>query len=268
MADKRHSIAQVIEQIESGMTLGIGGWGSRRKPMTLVKALAESSVTDLTIVSFAGPDLGLLCAAGKVRKAVYGFVSLDSIPLEPFFRRARQRGEIQVQEWDEGMVVLGLEAAARRLPFAPTRAGLGSSVMALNPDLRTVKSPYDDGEELLAVPALRLDAAFLHVHRADSSGNGQILSPDPFFDDLYARAAQQVFLSTERLVKTADFTNEGPVERILIPRMEVTGVVETPRGAGFTECLPDYPRDEAAQARYAAAAGAENPLAAALASLS
>jgi len=61
-------------------------------------------VTDLTVVSFAGPDLGLLCAAGKVRKAVYGFVSLDSIPLEPFFRRARQRGEIQVREWDEGMM--------------------------------------------------------------------------------------------------------------------------------------------------------------------
>ncbi|MBM66483.1 MAG: acyl CoA--acetate/3-ketoacid CoA transferase subunit alpha [Myxococcales bacterium] len=268
MADKRCTVAEVIGKLESGMTLGIGGWGSRRKPMALVKALAESSVTDLTVVSFAGPDLGLLCAAGKVRKAVYGFVSLDSIPLEPFFRRARQRGEIQVREWDEGMMVLGLEAASRRLPFTPTRAGLGSSVIALNPDLKTVTSPYEDGEALLAVPALPLDAALLHVHRADVGGNGQILSPDPFFDELFARAAQQVFLSTERLIDTADFPTEGSVDRILIPRMQVTGVVEVPGGAGFTECLPDYPRDESAQAAYAAAVGAEDPLAAALASLS
>ena len=41
---------------------------------------------------YGGPDVGLLCAAGKVRKLVYGFVSLDSIPLEPHFRAARQAG--------------------------------------------------------------------------------------------------------------------------------------------------------------------------------
>ena len=43
-------------------------------------------------MSYGGPDVGLLCAAGKVRKLVYGFVSLDSIPLEPHFRAARQSG--------------------------------------------------------------------------------------------------------------------------------------------------------------------------------
>ncbi|MBK5289322.1 MAG: acyl CoA--acetate/3-ketoacid CoA transferase subunit alpha, partial [Acidimicrobiia bacterium] len=49
------------------MTIGIGGWGSRRKPMSLVRALARSDVKDLTVVSYGGPDLGLLCATGKVR---------------------------------------------------------------------------------------------------------------------------------------------------------------------------------------------------------
>ncbi|HCS57115.1 MAG TPA: acyl CoA--acetate/3-ketoacid CoA transferase subunit alpha, partial [Gordonia polyisoprenivorans] len=39
-----------------------------RKPMALVRALARSAVTDLTIVTYGGPDLGLLCAAGKVRR--------------------------------------------------------------------------------------------------------------------------------------------------------------------------------------------------------
>jgi len=62
---------EVVGQLESGMTLGIGGWGSRRKPMSIVREILRSALTDLTIVSYAGPDLGLLCAAGKVRKAVY-----------------------------------------------------------------------------------------------------------------------------------------------------------------------------------------------------
>ena len=74
------------------MTIGIGGWGSRRKPMALVRAILRSDLTDLTIVSYGGPDVGLLVAAGRVRRVVCGFVSLDSIPLEPHFRRAAQQG--------------------------------------------------------------------------------------------------------------------------------------------------------------------------------
>src|SRR5688500_3539535 len=124
--DKRMSPDDVAATLSDGMTIGIGGWGSRRKPMALVRAILRSDVKDLTVVSYGGPDVGLLCAAGKVRKVVFGFVSLDSIPLEPHFRAARQSGAIEVVEYDEGMLQLGLYAAAQRLPFLPTRAGLGS----------------------------------------------------------------------------------------------------------------------------------------------
>ena len=79
---------EVAGELRSGMTIGIGGWGSRRKPMALVRAILRSDLSDLTVVSYGGPDVGLLCAAGKVRRVVCGFVSLDSIPLEPHFRRA------------------------------------------------------------------------------------------------------------------------------------------------------------------------------------
>ena len=52
-------------------------------------------------------------------------------------------------------------------------------------ELRTVRSPYDDGEELVAMPALHLDAALVHLNRADARGNAQYLGPDPYFDDLF-----------------------------------------------------------------------------------
>ena len=94
MANKQMTEDEVVAQLRSGMTIGIGGWGSRRKPMSLVRAILRSDLTDLTIVSYGGPDVGLLCAAGKVRKLIYGFVSLDSIALEPHFRIARQTGTI------------------------------------------------------------------------------------------------------------------------------------------------------------------------------
>ena len=37
--DKQMTIDEVVGRIESGMTVGIGGWGSRRKPMALVRAI-------------------------------------------------------------------------------------------------------------------------------------------------------------------------------------------------------------------------------------
>jgi glutaconate CoA-transferase, subunit A len=259
--DKRMTIGEVVAQLKDGMTIGIGGWGPRRKPMALVRAILRSDLKDLTLVSWGGADVGLLLRAGKVRKLVYAFVSLDSVPLEPNFQRARQAGAIaEVVELDEGMFQTGLRAAAQRLPFLPMRAGLGSDVMVNNPWLRTVTSPYEDGsdgkgEDLVAVPALSLDVALVHLNRADAHGNATYLGPDPYFDDLFCMAADRAFLSCEQVVDTAGLTVDAPVQRLLISRMMVDGVVETPNGAHFTTCTPDYERDEKFQRTYAAAAG-------------
>jgi len=252
--DKRASERDVIVELESGMTVGIGGWGSRRKPMSLVREILRSDLDDLTIVSYGGPDVGLLCAAGKVRKVIYGFVSLDSIPLEPHFRVARQTASVEAMELDEGMFQWGLYAAANRLPFLPTRAGLGSDVLTYNPQLKLVKSPYEDGEELVAMPALELDVALIHMNRADKAGNGQFLGPDFFFDDLFCLAAKRRFMSCEKIIPTKDFLGEGSLHTMKINRSMVDGVIEAPGGAHFTECPPDYGRDEAFQKEYAATA--------------
>jgi glutaconate CoA-transferase, subunit A len=247
----------VVARLRSGMTIAIGGWASRRKPMSLVRAIARSDLADLTIVTHGGPDLGLLCAAGKVRRAVYAFVSLDSVPLEPHFRAARQSGAIEDEPYDEGQFHLALQAAAWRVPFLPTRAGLGSDLLARNPRLTTFTAPVGDPpEELVAVPAFELDAALCHLNRADERGNAAYLGPDLYWDDLMLQAAPTGgrFVSAERIVATADLAAEANLQQLRISRMMVDGVVEAPGGAHFTLCDPDYPRDEAVQRAYVAAA--------------
>ncbi|AOJ89486.1 CoA-transferase [Burkholderia sp. MSMB0856] len=238
--DKTMSARDVVAQLADGMTIGIGGWGPRRKPMALVREIARSNLKDLTVVAYGGADVGLLCASGKVRKVVFGFVSLDVIPLEPHFRRAREQGRVDVLELDEGMLQLGLRAAAARLPFLPTRAGLGTALLDHAPELRTVRSPYDDGETLLAMPALELDVALLHVNAADRMGNTRIDGPDPFFDAWMARAARRCYVSAETVdaslaTEDLDAAKRNPFERSL-----VTGVVPAPGGAHPTSCGPAY----------------------------
>ena len=130
-------------------------------------------------------------------------------------------------------------------------AGLGSDVLSVNPEIKTVRSPYADGEELVAMPALALDVAFVHMNRADVTGNAQYLGPDFYFDDLYLMAAKRRFVTCEKIVDTKDFLSEGTLHTLRINRTMVDGVIEAPGGAHFTECPPDYGRDEKLQSAYA-----------------
>lgn len=260
MSDKRTTLDEAVAQVRSGMTIGIGGWGSRRKPMAFVRALLRTDVTDLTVVTYGGPDLGLLCSAGKVKRVYYGFVSLDSPPFyDPWFAKARAAGAIEAREMDEGMLRCGLQAAAQRLPFLPIRAGLGSSVPDFwEGELQTVTSPYptDGGHEtLIAMPALRLDAAFVHLNLGDSRGNAAYTGIDPYFDDLFLMAADR--LSVERIVSTEELDQGGAPQALLVNRMMVDSVVEAPNGAHFTTAAPDYGRDEKFQRHYAEAASTD-----------
>jgi len=240
MLDKTLTAAAVADKLRDGMTIGIGGWGPRRKPMALIRAILRSALKDLTVVAYGGPDVGMLCAAGKVRKLIYGFVSLDAIPVEPWFRRARESGSIEARELDEGLLQWGLRAAGMRVAFLPTRVGLATDVMTLNPEFRTVTSPYADGELLLAMPALRLDAALLHVDRADRLGNVQTLGPDPYFDEQFARAATHCYVSCEELCERLDLEHSEAARFNTVERSYISGVVAARFGAHPTSNPPAY----------------------------
>jgi len=254
--DKRMTAADVVATLRSGMTIGIGGWGPRRKPMALVREILRSDLQDLTLVSYGGADVGMLCAAGKVKKLVFAFVSLDFIPLEPHFRAARQAGAIEVMELDEGMLLLGLRAAAWGLPFIPTEVGLGTDIISKNPAIKLIDSPYDD-REWVAMPALKLDASLLHVDRADARGVCQIAGPDHYLDDWFARAADATYVSCDELVETSYFHDPAQARLVFWERAATTGVVPIAGGAHPTSCAPLYGFDVPHFKTYAASAKEE-----------
>jgi glutaconate CoA-transferase subunit A len=252
--DKQMSAAEVVAQLNDGMTIGVGGWGPRRKPMALVREILRSDLKDLTLVAYGGADVGMLCAAGKVKKVVFAFVSLDFIPLEPYFRQARQSGAIEVMEIDEGMMLLGLRAAAWGLPFIPTQVGLGTDIVTVNPGIKVIESPYDD-KEWVAMPALRLDASLIHVDRADNRGVCQIAGPDHYMDDWFARAADKTFVSCDELVDSGYFADAQQARLVYWERAATTGVVHSPGGAHPSSCNPLYGFDVPHFKAYAASAG-------------
>lgn len=237
--NKLKTAAEMVAELSDGMTIGIGGWGPRRKPMALIREILRSDLKDLTIVSYGGADVGMLCAAGKVKKLVFAFVSLDFIPLEPFFRKAREQGDLEVMEIDEGMLLLGLRAAAWGSPFIPTQVGLGTDVLKHNPDLKVIDSPYDD-KEWVAMPALKLDASLVHVDHADVRGVCQISGPDHYMDDWFVRAANKSYITCDELVESQYFNNEEAARKVFWERSLTSAVCHIPGGAHPTSCPPFY----------------------------
>jgi glutaconate CoA-transferase subunit A len=181
--------------IENGMTVAIG----QPTPMALVRQIIRRGLKDLTVVD-AGFSLDLLIAAGCVRKVVsyYAGGGFGS-PVGPSFRRAAERGEIEVWECEEGILCAGLQAAAQALPFLPWRGGVGTSLPQVNADLKVFKDPIS-GETLIAVPPIKPDIAILHAAHADAYGNVQHLGGPGWIDLFMYRAADRVVVQVDQVV--------------------------------------------------------------------
>ncbi len=241
------SLEYMAAQIPDGATVAIGGSSISRKPMAMVRALARSGVRNLRlIVDVGGPDVDLLIGAGAVREVIYAFVGFEFLGLAPHFRRARQEQTLNFQEWTEYTVMAGLDATIKRIPFMPTRAGMATDVLRVNPAFRIITDPFG-GADLVAVPALHPDFALIHVNYADASGNGVILG-DPHIDALCAKAARITFVSCEQVMTTEALRAVGVGVQIL--RIHTAGVIEVPWGAHPTIMAPAYRLDVGAMQVY------------------
>jgi len=251
MTDRRTSLSEAIAAIEDGAVVGTGGAVLSRKPLAAVRELVASGRRDLELVTFAGSlDVELLVAAGAVRAVRSSSVSLGPAGRAPAFAEAVEAGQIEDLEESEWMLLGGLRAAAAGMPFLPTRAAIGSDLVAAR-GLREVVDPYT-GERLLAVPALAPDVAILHAWRADPEGNVQVpWPPDHLWDVdlLLARAARRTIVTVERIVDSGVVAATS--ERTALFAFEVDAVVEAPRGAAPTASPPDYGVDHAGVASAA-----------------
>jgi glutaconate CoA-transferase subunit A len=196
------SLADAVDGIGDGATVGIGGAVTAGHPMALVRALARRGVKDLTVVApVAGIEIDILIAAGCVTRVVGSYVGAEKVAaVGPVFRRAVQDGTVEVVDLDEAHCVAGLRAAGQGLPFLPWRGGVGTAYPQLNPSLVEFDDPIQ-GQRLLAVPALELDVALLYSEVADAYGNAQPVGT-AHMDALLGAAAERVVLQVDRVVST------------------------------------------------------------------
>ncbi len=239
--------------VPDGSTVAIGGLSMNSSPMALVRELVRQRKRDLTVVAIVnGMAVDWLVAADCVKVLITGLVSFEGMGLAPSFRRAAEAGTLSVEEYSEYLLIARLRAAATNLPFMPTKAGLGTDVLALHPDATRLEQDPATGEAYVACTVLPVDVAIVHAHAADALGNVRVDPKLVWMDNEIVNAAGTTIVTVESIIPHGEFL--AAPHRTTYPRFVVDAVVEAPWGAYPTSCFPKYTHDKEFFTAYSTAA--------------
>lgn len=234
----------VATHVADGMTVALEGFG-HLIPFAAGHEIIRQGRRDLTVCRMT-PDIltDQLLAAGCVSRLVASFFASGSAgSLYEIRRRVEQHDPepLEVEEYSHYGMYCRYQAGASRLPFFPLRSYVGSDLPQINDQIRTVTSPYGDGD-VYVVPALNPDVTVIHAQRADEYGNAQVWGITGAQQEA-AYAATRVIVTVEEIVPT-EVVRSDP-NRTLIPAHAVDAVVEVPHGAHPSYSQGYYDRDGA-----------------------
>jgi len=247
--DRRVTLREAAALVRPGDTLALGGNMLYRRPAGFVFELLRQSSPprDLTLLCFtAGYESDLLVGAGCVARTRTCYFGLEAFGFAPMFTAA-QAGGLTVIEETEVSLAAGIRAALAGVGYLPSRAWIGTDLLALRPDVQAVRDPYS-GETLTAFPAIPCDVAVIHALAADHAGNAR-LNPNLGVDFELALLARTVIVTAEEVV-------ESLTEGVHLPGELVDAVVPLSRGAWPTSCYPLYPIAGGEVLRYVEACSA------------
>ncbi len=233
--------------------LALGGLIMSGAPAAFCRELARAGTRDLDLLAMTGGiSVDWLVAAGCVRRLMTAIVSFEGLGLAPSFRRAAEARSVTVEDWSELTMLTALHAAIAGVPYATTRAGVGTDVPVHLP--RRMWELRDDrsGHTFMAVAPLAPDVAVVHVHEADVLGNARVFPKLTWIDAELVKAAGTVIVTAERIVPTDAF--RAVPERTTYPAYVVDHVVHAPNGAWPGALLPEYAYDADYHRAYTAAA--------------
>jgi acyl CoA:acetate/3-ketoacid CoA transferase alpha subunit len=267
----------VARFVRPGSILGMGGQNIGRCPMALAHEIIRQRIGALTVVG-CNLSIGMdqLAGAGLVRRTESGSGNLERFGTTFCWRRGIEQGTIEHEDYSHLAMVSRFLAGEMGVPFMPTRSLLGSDILARPsapaPTAPTaavpsaavarpgkavvIENPWQSGEPVALVPALRPDVSIVHVQRADPLGN-IIIEGFATHEPEMIRASTHVIVSCEQIVST-DEIRANP-QRTTVPFLYVDAVVAQPYGAYPTSTYGYYDYDPAQVTAYQDAARTGSP---------
>lgn len=211
--------AEAVADIPKGASIAVGGFGLSGNPISLISALLDLGVDDLSIVSnncgIDGWGLGILLNAGRLRHVTASYVGENKE-----FERQFLSGELDVELTPQGTLAEKLRAGGAGIAafFTPTGVGTqmadgglpvrydGSGGIALASKAKEVREFEFRGRqrECVLEQSITTDFAFVHALRGDRHGNLIFNKAARNFNPLAAMAAKVTIAQVEELVEPGE----------------------------------------------------------------
>lgn len=209
------SMEEAISHIKDGMTIHIGGFLAVGTPESIITALIEKGVKDLTIIAndtgFPDRGIGRLVVNNQVKKVIVSHIGTN-----PSTGQKMQSGEIEVELVPQGTLAERVRAAGCGLGGVLTPTGLGT-IVAEGKEVITV-----DGKDYLLEKPLKADVALLGGTIVDEVGNVIFAKTTKNFNPLMGTAADLVIVEAENIVKVGDIDPD----HVTLSRIFVDYIVE------------------------------------------
>ena len=193
MKQKLVSMEEAISHIKDGMTIHVGGFLACGTPESIVTALVEKGVKDLTIVcndtAFVDKGVGRLIVNNQVKKVIASHIGTN-----PETGRKMQAGEIEVELVPQGTLAERIRAAGYGLGGILTPTGVGTIVQEGKQVINV------DGKDYLLEKPIKADVALILGTTVDEMGNVICAKTTKNFNPLMATAADLVIVEAAEIV--------------------------------------------------------------------
>jgi glutaconate CoA-transferase, subunit A len=186
-----------------------------------------------------------MIGAGVARKLIFSWLGNPGVGSLHAARRRIEQADpepLEIEEYSHFGMVCRYVAGASNLPFFPIRSYYESDIPTVNPNIKPMRSPYEDGAEVYVVPPLKPDVTIVHAQRATASGDTQIWGLLGCQKEA-AFAAERVIIVCEEVVEES-IVRRDP-NRTVIPGIVVDAVVEQPFACHPSYAQGYYDRDNA-----------------------
>jgi len=211
----KDAVSAVAGQLRSGMTILSGGFGLCGIPNTLIDAIRESGVRNLTIVTnnpgIDGIGIGKLVESRQVSKLIASYIGENSTFAKQYFA-----GEVELEFNPQGTLAERIRAGGAGIPAFFTATGFGTEV-AKGKETREFK-----GRHYVMEQSIFGDLAIVHAWKGDTEGNLVYRKTARNFNPLMATAAEVTVAEVEHLVHPGDIDPD----HIITPGIFVTRIVE------------------------------------------
>jgi 3-oxoacid CoA-transferase subunit A len=230
--DARAALAGLLKD---GMLIMAGGFGLCGIPETLILAIRDSGVRNLTIVSnnagIDGAGLGLLLESRQVKKMISSYVGENKL-----FAQQYLAGELEIEFNPQGTLAERIRAGGAGIPAFYTRTGVGTLV-AQGKEEREF-----DGERYILERGLVADLAIVHAWKGDTEGNLVYRKTARNFNPMMATAGRVTVAEVEQLLQPG----EVDPDRIVTPGIYVQRILHAPGARKLIEQRTVRKRDAAA----------------------